>query len=135
MESLQAKSVLESHGIKPSLHRLKILEYLMAHKNHPTVETIYKDISGDIPTLSKTTIYNTLKTFLEKRVVQAITIEDNEVRFDATIDDHGHFKCLTCGNLYDVDLDADAFNVPTIDGHAISEKHFYFKGTCKECLS
>ena len=60
METTEIKNILSKNGIKPSLHRMKILDYLLKMKNHPTVDTIYKDISGDIPTLSKTTVYNTL---------------------------------------------------------------------------
>jgi len=49
----------ENEGVHPSYHRLKILEYLMNHRTHPTVERIPKELSKEIPTLSKTTIYNT----------------------------------------------------------------------------
>ena len=37
------------------------MEYLMAHRTHPTVDEIYLALSPSIPTLSKTTVYNTLK--------------------------------------------------------------------------
>lgn len=135
MKSLQAKEILENNNIKPSLHRLRILQYLLENRTHPTVDMIYQDIIGEIPTLSKTTIYNTLKTFLDKHVVLAITIEDNEVRFDAYVHDHGHFKCVECGNLYDVDINVKGLNFSEIEGHSISEKHYYFKGTCKNCTT
>ncbi|MCP4137485.1 MAG: transcriptional repressor [bacterium] len=134
MERLQIESLLKEKGIKPSVHRMKILEYLLERRNHPTVDMIFQDISGDIPTLSKTTIYNTLKTFLENNVVQAITIEENEVRFDATLNYHAHFKCVQCGTVYDVDLDNKVFEMKAIKGHKILECHMNFKGICKDCL-
>ena len=88
------KEILVKNGISPSYHRLKIYEYLLnnrsTHRGH--------DLRGrhkNIPTLSKTTIYNTLKTFAEKGLVSSITIEDNEVRYDADISLHGHFKCIS----------------------------------------
>ncbi len=56
MEKLRA--YLEEEGIQPSYHRLKILEYMMNHRTHPTVDIIYKNLSKEIPTLSKTTVYN-----------------------------------------------------------------------------
>ena len=58
------REYLENEGVHPSYHRLKILEYLMNHRTHPTVERIPKEPSKEIPTLSKTTIYNTLKLFV-----------------------------------------------------------------------
>ncbi len=125
--------MLEDRGVKPSLHRMKILEYLMEKKNHPTVDMIYRDISVDIPTLSKTTIYNTLTTFVENGIAQAITIEDNEVKYDATVDDHAHFKCTKCGNIYDINMDTKISSIKTLSGHIINERHLYFKGVCRSC--
>ena len=135
MNSLQARELLKNNGIKPSLHRLRILQYLLGAHTHPTVDVIYNDIVEEIPTLSKTTIYNTLKTFIENGVVQAITIEENEVRFDAFMEDHGHFKCTRCGELYDVDLKVANLNFSKIEGHIIEEKQVYFKGSCKSCAA
>ena len=56
---------LKSKSIRPSLQRIRILEYLIKNRNHPTVEMIYNELLCEMPTLSKTTIYNTLKLFVE----------------------------------------------------------------------
>jgi Fur family transcriptional regulator, peroxide stress response regulator len=133
METTEIKNILSKNGIKPSLHRMKILDYLIKMKNHPTVDTIFKDISDDIPTLSKTTVYNTLKTFQESGVVQAITIEDNEVKYDATLDKHAHFKCGQCGQLYDLSMTTKVLYLKSVDGHLVNESQLYYKGICKSC--
>jgi len=130
---MTAMDILISRGVRPSLHRMKILEYLMSRKNHPTAEKIYSDISGDIPTLSKATVYNTLKTFLEKGVARAITIDDHEQRYDYETALHGHFMCRKCGKIFDVKINPAILDFTTIEGHAITEKHLYFKGMCKHC--
>lgn len=133
MESSQSKIMLQEKGIKPSLHRIMILDYLLSHRTHPTVDTIYRDIHEEIPTLSKTTIYNTLKTLLEYELIQAITIEDNEVRYDACTDNHAHLKCIKCNELYDIDLDSDLYSITSIDGHTVMQTQIYFRGICKNC--
>ena len=97
-------SHLTSNNIKPSLQRIKIFEYLYENKDHPTVETIYSDLVGAIPTLSKTTVYNTLKLFIDNGITHTVTIEDNEVRYDAIMEEHAHFKCNDCGNVFDVEI-------------------------------
>lgn len=132
------KEILVQNGISPSYHRIKIYEYLVNNRVHPTVDMIYEDVLENIPTLSKTTIYNTLKTFSEKGLVSCITIEDNEVRYDADVSLHGHFKCISCGALYDIDVDRLPVEKKLIinrkiNGHLITEKHIYFKGICKKC--
>jgi len=54
---------LKNHDIKPSYQRMKIFQYLLDNHVHPTVDTIYKALCPEIPTLSKTTVYNTLNLF------------------------------------------------------------------------
>lgn len=132
------KDILIDNGISPSYHRLKIYEYLAQNKTHPTADMIYEEVIKQIPTLSKTTIYNTLKTLSEKGLVSSITIEDNEVRYDADMSFHGHFKCLDCGILYDIELDQMSIDKRLsisrkIQGHHITERQVYFKGICKKC--
>ncbi|MBR8701403.1 Transcriptional regulator PerR [Fusobacterium sp. DD29] len=125
---------LKKHEIKPSYQRIKIFQYLEDNKNHPTVDMIYKALCPQIPTLSKTTVYNTLNLFIEKKIVNIIVIEENETRYDSIVSVHGHFKCDKCGKIYDIDIDERALGKDFLDTYDIKEQHYYFKGTCEECL-
>lgn len=132
--NLNIRDYLKENGIKPSYLRIKILEYLLKYKSHPTVDEIYRELSGEIPTLSKTTIYNTLNLFVEKKVAQLIVIEENETRYDADIRVHGHFKCGACGKIYDIPVDISSIKVEGLDKFQVDETHIYFKGICDKCL-
>ena len=131
MKSLQKE--LEIKGIKPSFHRLKILEYLRANPTHPTVDKIYKELSKKLPTLSKTTIYNTLGLFCEKQVVQCFNLSGNEVQYDGDISHHAHLLCEGCGRIIDI----KDFKCPVIkkemEGHKINSGKIYLMGVCKRC--
>ena len=94
--------MISNAGIRPSVQRVAIYAYLCEHHTHPTVEAVYEDLSPKYPTLSRTTIYNTLKLFEEKRLVQSIQIEDDKLRYDCDTSDHVHFKCSRCGKVYDM---------------------------------
>ncbi len=124
---------LKTNGIKPSFQRIKIYEYLMDSKEHPTVETIYNALNGQIPTLSKTTVYNTLKVFIEKGIAMAITIDDNEVRFDADIGVHGHFKCEKCHTIYDFRISMEVAANDELDGFEVRDQQMFYYGICKTC--
>jgi len=89
-------------GIRPSVQRVAIYSYLCEHPVHPTVDMVFSALSPDYPTLSRTTIYNTLKLFADSGLVQTIQIEEDKLRYDADITPHIHFKCLKCGNVYDI---------------------------------
>jgi Fur family ferric uptake transcriptional regulator/Fur family peroxide stress response transcriptional regulator len=125
-------SLLE-FGIKPSLHRIAIMEYLMKHLTHPTVDTIFNDLYPSIPTLSKTTVYNTLKLLEEQGAIQAINIDDKNLRYDADISRHAHFKCKQCGSVHDFPLKEGSFEINDSEGFILTECQVYYKGYCKQC--
>ena len=126
---------LKAHEIKPSYQRIKIFQYLVENKNHPTVDMIYKALCTEIPTLSKTTVYNTLNLFIEKKIVNVIVIEENETRYDSVMAVHGHFKCEKCGRIFDVNINKGAIEEKALKDFKIKEQHYYFKGICKDCAN
>lgn len=124
---------LQKKNIRPSYQRIKIYAYLVEKRTHPTVEEIYHALVKDIPTLSKTTVYNALNLFVGAGLARVITIEDNEMRYDAGMFVHGHFKCDACGRVYDFPVDARGLVKNALTGFTINEKNVYFKGLCPEC--
>ncbi len=126
--------VLKENDIRPSYTRIRILEYLKMKKTHPPAEEIYNALVGEIPTLSRTTVYNTLSLLDEKGVIRGVTIEDNEKRFDFDTTDHGHFKCSLCGKIFDFSVDICSISSPDLFGFKTEEKNVYFKGICNDCL-
>jgi Fur family peroxide stress response transcriptional regulator len=129
------KKELKMKNIRLSYQRLKVLEYLTRNQCHPTVDKIFTDLQKDIPTLSKTTIYNTLRILVEAGLVRIITIEDNETRYDIIVENHGHFKCESCGTIYDFSIDTDSLTSEDLNNFKITDKNIYFKGICPRCLS
>lgn len=125
---------LKSQGIRPSFHRMKILEYLLKERNHPTVDTVFDALKSMFPTLSRTTVYNTMKLFLSHGVVQALTIEEKEVRYDADTSLHGHFKCVVCGSVYDFGVEEEIKKFMHLKDFQINEHYIFLKGVCKRCL-
>ena len=126
------KYLLKNH-IKPSFPRLKVFEYLATNASHPTVDDIYRALVVEIPTLSKTTIYNTLDLFLRANVIRAVTIDGNELRYDVDITDHGHFKCERCNSIYEFDINPDALSASELDGFEVRERNVYYRGICPKC--
>ncbi len=124
---------LREHGIKPSYQRMQVFQYLMDNHIHPTVDMIYKALCPSIPTLSKTTVYNTLNLFVEKKIVNVIIIEENETRYEIAIHTHGHFKCNNCGEIFDIEIELDEDACKELGECEIEEQHFYFIGLCKTC--
>lgn len=127
---------LQTHNIKPSVQRIAIMDYLMKHRTHPTVDEIYTALAPAIPTLSKTTVYNTLKLLSEQGAAQTLTIDERNTCYDADTTPHAHFLCKRCGTIYDLECNEMMKEVEemNMDGHEIQEVHYYYKGVCKNCM-
>ncbi len=129
------KEILKDSGIKPTYQRIKILEYLDKNPIHPTVDMIYLALFKKVPTLSKTTVYNTLDVLRAHCLVNVLTISESELRYEYARQQHHHFMCKKCGAIFDVDVGCVYQETKNIDGHKIEEIQGYFKGICKKCLN
>jgi Fur family transcriptional regulator, peroxide stress response regulator len=128
------KKELTKRNIQVSYQRIKVLEYLMAKRIHPTAEQIFNDLHKEIPTLSRATVYNILKVLVKAKLVRVITIEGNETRYDIDTENHGHFKCTCCGAIYDFGVNMDSFIPDELKEFQIDDKDLYIKGICPACL-
>ena len=130
--------LLKEKNLKITPQRIKILKYVDTHRTHPTADEIYSSLKKDIPSLSKTTVYNSLDILKKHGLIKALSICGSEHRYDFKNDMHHHFLCKKCGRIYDIE-----FKCPNIkhikgeiqsSGHHIAEVHGYFIGTCNDCI-
>ncbi|WP_321480820.1 transcriptional repressor [uncultured Bacteroides sp.] len=133
----KAATYLINHRIRPSVQRMAIMKYLLEHKTHPSADEIYLALSPSMVSLSKTTVYTTLKLLTDHGAAQMITIDEHNACFDADTSTHAHFLCKSCGNIYDLFSQKDSKEVLPFDleGHDVTEMHYYYKGFCKNCIS
>ncbi len=94
--------ILRDHGVCPSAQRVAIFAWMQEHPEHPTVECIYHALRRQLLKLSLATVYNTIRTFVEHGLVTKVYIEEGELRYDANVIPHAHFKCKCCGAVFDL---------------------------------
>lgn len=126
---------LVQNGIRPSAQRLSIMDWLIKHPIHPTIDDVYNALSKEIPTLSKTTVYNTLRLLSENHAAQMITIDEHHVCYDGNIEGHVHFYCKRCGKVIDL-MEEEAPTLQSgkiVNGNIVQEEQLYYKGICAAC--
>lgn len=135
METRDSLKYLTAHGIKPSVQRLAVMGYLLEHHTHPTVEEIYTALIKEIPTLSKATVYNTLRLLVEKGAANQLTIDEHNACYDGHLEPHAHFLCKRCGRVFDLPLKQPQLtketNIPA--NFSVDDASLYFRGTCPDC--
>lgn len=130
----KTSDLLKEKGIKPSFQRNRIYEFVMSKPCHPTAEDIFEALRDDIPTLSKTTVYNTLNLFIEKDLMDVIKIDENHLRYDIKSEFHAHLKCNICKKIFDIQLDPQIKNLILNGQIHVDKFHFYLEGTCPDCI-
>ena len=126
--------LLKENSIKITPQRLEILKYLDENRIHPTADQIYNGLKEKNPSLSKTTVYNSVETLEGHGLIQSLTISGSELRYDFRNDMHHHFLCKKCGTIIDIDIECPNIGKMLESGHKIEEVHGYFKGICKKCI-
>ncbi|MBE7027376.1 MAG: transcriptional repressor [Ruminococcaceae bacterium] len=128
---MNAVEMLQKKGIRPSIIRIMVLEYLLSHRTHPTVEEVYEALLLKAPTISKTSIYNTLHLLAQNDIILEITIDPAKVRYDADTSLHGHFKCDDCLGVWDFAV--GQVQTSLSKEFDIKTKEIYFTGLCDKC--
>ncbi len=126
--------LLKENNLKVTPQRIMILKYLDNHRMHPTADEIYSSLKKSIPSLSKTTVYNSLDVLKKFGLIQALTICGLEQRYEFLNYMHHHFLCKKCGKIMDIDIKCPNIQKTIEKGHKIDEVHGYFKGICKNCV-
>lgn len=129
----QVAEMMHGAGLRPSVQRIAILSYIVNLHRHPTADEIFCALSERYPSLSRTTVYNTVHALVDAGLVRTIEIESGSMRYDlAPQPRHSHFMCRRCGRIFDVSMPDDLGSAVS-PGFSIDSVDVYFKGLCPEC--
>lgn len=126
------KTMLADAGIKPSHQRLAVVRFLADNLIHPTVDDIYTGLLPEYPTMSRTTVYNTVRLLEKAHKLEALTLDGESTRYDFNISPHSHFFCTACNRVTDLPVPDLP---PAPDGFRVKAVHLSYKGICPECAA
>ena len=118
--------------------RLAVLDALADLRyDHPTADTIARQVSRKVSGVSLSTIYKTLNELADLGVLRRVQV-DGTTRFDPNLSFHAHLKCTECSDVVDIELpDGAASTVAKVEsqhGIRVAEVQFDYVGTCAKCL-
>lgn len=93
---------LKSAEIPVTLQRLAIARVLFAEPCHVTAEQLMGRVKKIMPSLSRATVYNTLRLFAQKGLVRELVVDNERVVFDSTTAPHHHFYDVDTGEVSDI---------------------------------
>jgi Fe2+ or Zn2+ uptake regulation protein len=127
------RDIMLDKGISPSVTRTKIYAYLDDDCHHPTVDEIHQALIDELPTLSKTTVYNTLRLFIEHGLAKPVTTSTTESRYELVDAPHSHFRCVTCGKIYDIPYIKTEYQHNALKDFLVTDEEVSLSGVCPAC--
>jgi len=104
-EPIRRESVAErlrAHGIAPTHQRIEIAYVLFERCEHLSADQVLALVNARHAETSKATVYNTLRLFLEKRLVRELIVDPSRVYYDPNTTPHHHFYDVVTGRLTDI---------------------------------
>ena len=101
-----------------------------------TANEVYEFIKEAYPTIGKGTVYRNLDILVEEGNLRKVEVPDGPNRFDLTLKNHYHVRCVNCGEISDVDMDEILGLLEKIhDTHGTDFLGYdiLFKGICPKC--
>jgi len=127
---------LRKKGYKATSQRIAICRLVLSSHEHPTAQTVYREMKKLHPTVSVATVYKTLRILKELRLVQELPLSQGETRFDSNVSPHLNVLCLQCGTVSDVNDQT----IRNVVGRAASRikftvtaQRFDVYGLCEKC--
>ncbi len=77
--NIDLDSYLRDNGIMPSQQRLRIARVIIDNSNEMSAEEVYRNVNGPWPPVSRATVNNTLRLFVEKGILEKGENDDAEI--------------------------------------------------------
>jgi Fur family iron response transcriptional regulator len=94
--------MLREHGITPTHQRMEIAQALFQRREHLSADQILSMVNARHAETSKATVYNTLRLFLEKKLIRELIVDPARVVYDPNTTLHHHLYDVGTGQLTDI---------------------------------
>jgi len=122
-------------GYRATSQRIAIADYVLNSKKHPSAETIYEEVKRVFPTLSISTVYNTIHLLKDLYLVNELAFHDN-TRYDPNTEIHVNLVCERCQEITDLeDPELEEFIKYATErkGFTVTGYRLDVYGLCRDC--
>src|ERR1051325_1483220 len=123
---------LETNGFRFTRQRQHVYSGLLDKRDHPTAEEVFIRSKRRMPDISMATVYNCLDALVRSGLARQVTLERGAARFCPNMQEHCHFYCDGCENVFDISLPQDA-RIGLPKGFKAERFDIAIHGRCPEC--
>ena len=124
---------LSTSGFRFTPQRQHVYDVVMAKRDHPTAEEVFIRTKRAMPEISHATVYNCLDALVKCGLVRQVQLERGATRFCPNMEEHCHFYCDACGEVFDVPMPKDSNLMDGPKGFQVDHYDIAVHGRCADC--
>lgn len=132
----QVREIFHENKQRFTKSRNVLIEIFLKEPNrHFTIDELVTILKNDDET-NLTTLYNNLAVFVELDLVEEFNF-NNRKHFELSQPLHGHFVCVKCGDIFNVDVPGLAclrMEIKSKYNAQVFANTLEFKGCCEKCI-
>lgn len=122
-------------GFRFTPQRQRVYDVLWEKRDHPTAEEVFIRAKHGMPEISMATVYNCLDALVKSGLARQVTLERGATRFCPNMEEHCHYYCDTCGEVFDVPFPTETANMPHPEGFKVDHYDIAVHGLCAACAA
>jgi len=131
------EDIIRAAGHRVTPQRIHILDAVCDGKGHTTLGEIYARVRQFDTSIDRSTLYRTLKLFVELGLVVSADKGDGETYYEiAKPQRHHHLVCRRCGQECEIEhgvMQPMFDQVYELYGFRVDSDHLILSGLCKTC--
>jgi len=124
---------LATSGFRFTEQRRCVYDVLLTKRDHPTAEEVFVRAKRAMPEISHATVYNCLDALVACGLARQVQLERGASRYCPNMEEHCHYFCDSCGEVFDVMLPADSTSMPKPKGFQVDHYEIAVHGRCADC--
>jgi Fe2+ or Zn2+ uptake regulation protein len=133
----QLRQTCVEQGLRLTPQRDVLLRALSETMGHPTADDLFRKVRKVLPTVSHATVYRNVQELVKAGLIGTLERSGGAVQFEINPDQHHHFLCRRCEQVWDVYLDQVAVTLDKqrspLSGFRIDRRDVQLRGLCARC--
>lgn len=117
--------------------RRRLIHEMLRRLGHPTAKELHDAVRADDPEITLESVYRMLRAMADDGDIRKIDPWPDQMRFDATLEDHSHAVCWQCGKVADADVNLtrrkQILDGVTAGDFDLSDGDLRVAGLCADC--
>ena len=126
---------LATSGFRFTSQRRCVYDVLLHKRDHPTADEVFMRAKKTMPEISHATVYNCLDALVQSGLARQVTLERGATRFCPNMEEHCHYYCDACGEVFDVMMSPDTSSMPKPKGFKVDHYDIAVHGVCASCAA